>query len=203
MAYSYILKYFGTNFRVCFYINQSLMNAINDHYLVPEQQEGAEKNLQTHITGLTVEDAEDMFVVAKERMLDINNWKKENPFFNAFILADAYGKEVHRPAHTGDYIHIKNGTEAWVHIDAIEYDDYPDINTETIAIRIHPCPAPQIHVDEDPYQINSAVSSTIVVERLDRRLTAFYHGRNETIGGIAQQTDDAWQQLIASFLIFD
>ncbi|MGN6567312.1 MAG: hypothetical protein ACTHJ0_05135 [Flavipsychrobacter sp.] len=180
------------------------MNALNDHYLVPDQQEGIEKNLQSYITALTVEDAEDMFVEAKNKMLDINNWKKENSYFKDFVLKDAHGKEVHRPARKGDFIHIANAAgDSWVHVDAIEYDDYPDINTEAIALRVHPCSAPDLHVNEEPYLINNAVSSTMVIERLDRRLTALYHGRNETIGGTANQADEAWQQLIYNFLLFD
>lgn len=183
------------------------MNAVNDHYLVPEQMKGTEKNLQSYITALTVEDAEDMFVEAKDKMLDINNWKKENSFFSSFILTDSHGKEVHRHAHAGDFIRIANAAGAslynWIHVDAIEYDDYPDINTETIALRIHPSKEPRIKDEEEAYLINSAVSSTIVIERLDRRLTSLYHGRNEIIDGTGNQADEVWQSLINSFLIFE
>lgn len=180
------------------------MNALNDHYLVPDQQEGIEKNLQSFVTALTVEDAEDMFVEAKNRMLDVNGWKEGNSYFKNFVLTDSHGKEVQRLARKGDYIHVLNTAENnWIHVDAIEYDDYPDINTETIALRIHPCSAPDVHINEEPYLMDSAVSSTIVIERLDRRLTAFYHGRNETIGGTANQADEVWQQLIYKFLLFE
>lgn len=77
-----------------------------------------------------IEDAEDLFIVAKERLLDINDWHSGN----RFILTDSHQHKVQRNAHKGDFI-TKSGTptERYI-INKIQYDDYPDINGESITM---------------------------------------------------------------------
>ena len=73
----------------------------------------------------------------------------------------------------------------WAAIDALEYDDYPDLSMETFAMRIRPSGAQN---SQDGSIVNAA-SSTIVIERIGKRLSASYHGRNESS---AYNTDPAW-----------
>ena len=140
-----------------------------DHYLVPEQLHGFEKNIAYKAVVNSIEDAEDWFVDAKERLLDVNNWKKYSIDTGlGFRLIDSHGKILNRKAHKGDHISIDAVTmhmADWVTIEALEYDDYPDADMETFAMRVK--------------SDTGNATSTLVIERKGRNLEASYHGRNQ------------------------
>ena len=160
-----------------------------NHYLVPTQLEGLEKNISHTITTPTTEDAEDWFVDAKERLLDVNNWKKFSGIADVeFKLTDVNGRIVNRRARRGDLIRIDiagrgyefDGGFEWTAIEAIEYDDYPDICMETFAMRLRPSANPMSKNNDvfADFSDNEA-TSTFVIERIGKKLSAYYHGRNE------------------------
>jgi hypothetical protein len=159
-----------------------------NHYLVPSQLDGLEKDITHSIITPTIEDAEDWFVDAKERLMAVNNWKKWTVMTSAeFRLTDSHGNAVNRRARKGDHIRIDlpesfdtAGGFDWVTIEAIEYDDYPDLMTETFAMRLRPSIHPQ---DKKGHEVldssGTEATSTFVIERRGKRLSATYHGRNE------------------------
>jgi len=174
------------------------------HYLVPAQQEGIEKNIEHTVTADTVEEAEDWFVDGKERLLDVNNWKRYSVSLSAeFSLTEQSGRSVDRVARKGDHIRIDipgPGSEAgdgfdWVVIEAIEYDDYPDLDMETIAMRVRPSTNPADTTNENTAHFFTADStSTFVVERRGVKVAAKYYGRNEvpnTDGGVVDKVRNA------------
>lgn len=193
------------------------------HYLVPLHDEGYEKDITYTVTAKTIEDAEDWFVDAKQRLLDINNWEKYAPMLSVeFRLADGHGKGLKRCARKHDHIRIDvpgsvstvAGGFDWATIEAMEYDDYPDESMETFAVRIRPSEHPQFKSDsaEVPEQ---ELSSTFVISRQGKSLFAAYHGRNELIHsytttdslqsndnapGWLGLTDVQWTDLVKSFL---
>ncbi len=148
-----------------------------NHYLVPAQLSGLQKNIEYSIHTHAVEDAEDWFVDAKERLLDVNNWIKYSSIPDIdFHITDGHSEVLKRKAHNKDHIRIdivsrKTGFD-WVAIDALEYDDYPDLSMETFAMRIRPTTSPQNIPDMG---IANAATSTIVIERIGKRLSASYH----------------------------
>jgi hypothetical protein len=77
-----------------------------------------------------IEDAEDLFIVAKERLLDINDWHSDY----GFILTDSNQHKVQRNAHKGDFITKSSLPNEKYIINKIQYDDYPDIAGESITI---------------------------------------------------------------------
>jgi len=161
-----------------------------NHYLVPAQLAGLQKNIEYSIHTDVVEDAEDWFVDAKERLLDVNNWAKYSTISDiGFHLTNVHSQVLNRKAHNKDHIRIdilsKEMGFDWAAIDALEYDDYPDLSMETFAMRIRPSGAQN---SQDGSIVNAA-SSTIVIERIGKRLSASYHGRNESS---AYNTDPAW-----------
>ena len=165
-----------------------------NHYLVPTQIQGLEKNITHSVLVKTKDDADDWFVDAKERLLDVNNWKKYSAIPNMdFRLTDSHGKVLNRKAHSGDHIRIEIQADAtgfdWVTIEAIEYDDYPDTDLETFALRVRPCEHPA-NMNDD-FVINGA-TSTIVIERNGKNLTSSYHGRNQFEGEAADNSISAW-----------
>ncbi|MBA3828909.1 MAG: hypothetical protein H0X33_08230 [Taibaiella sp.] len=174
------------------------MQQFNKHYLVPAQEKGLQKDLHHTVKAEDIEDAEDLFIDAKERLLDVNNWQRSGTVLNAsFILTDINGKDLHRAARKGDYIRIEiqtagtntiNGPD-WLHIEAIEYDDYPDENTESFAVRVRPSTNPQNNDDATAHFFNDIATSTFVIERIGSHVVSSYHGRNESSDTTADEND--------------
>lgn len=86
------------------------------------------------VTTHDIEDAEDLFLLAKDRLLDINEWHHLSANRHSYTLADRNSHKLHRNAHTGDYIISQNNKEEVLHIDSIIYDDFPDMGGESISI---------------------------------------------------------------------
>lgn len=167
------------------------------HYLVPIHTTGTETDISCSIGTESAEEASFVFVDAKNRLLNIEKWATYAGFTQInFVLTDTRSNIVHRTARRTDHIHIvtgpdKNDRDAYV-IDALEYDDYPDYNRETFALRMHPTGG---DAEND--------TATIVIERRRDALMAIYHARNHT------GKDDmlwhgipaaAWSQLMQSIL---
>lgn len=113
----------------------------DSHYTITA---GIGKDIEHYMITNTIEEAEDCFVDAKERLLDVNNWNRYNPVPGiSFRLTDGHGRDVHRRAHKGDHIKIDvpggDGIHCCAVIEAIEYDDYPDLGMEAFTLRLHPC----------------------------------------------------------------
>ncbi len=185
------------------------------HYLVPEQQEGPAKDIFHIGKAASNDDAEDWFVDAKNRMLSINHWNEHAPTFPfAVCLTDVYGKPVNRSAHKGDHIRMDvpdaAGKYGWVSIDAIAYDDYPDEDKETYAIRMHSVSEPGLQGEVAAAFVREDASSTMVIIRTGKQMKVLYHGRNapeellasDLPGANAWQavTDVQWAGLIHSFI---
>jgi hypothetical protein len=167
------------------------------HYLVPDQSQGFEKNIEHSTLLSTTEDAEDGFVGAKERLLDVSNWNKYVVPAVRLQLTDLRKKALHRKAHKGDCINIEvESTWHWVLVEAIEYDDYPDEGRETFAVRLRPITAAMDTMEgNDP--INA--TATIVIDRTCKKLTASYHGRNEAMTWIGL-SDEQWGSLVKGLI---
>ena len=169
------------------------------HYLVPAQQQGAERNIEEQVTAPTAEDAEDWFIDAKENLLMVNNWLPNATGHPVFTLQN-YAGTPGRHARKGDkiIIHIRDASvpnpvdagEA-ITICAIQYDDYPDESRETFALKI------------SYSHTGSEATGTFVIERNGKMLLAKYHSRNET-GDIqaqwAQITDKQLESVLKGFL---
>lgn len=90
----------------------------------------------------SIEDADEYFLVAKDRLLDVNEWNDilaNNK--SIFALTDTHGQKLHRDAHTGDMIRASifdnnQSKDRWLHIDKIQYDNFPDINSEEISMNL-------------------------------------------------------------------
>ncbi|HXS36668.1 MAG TPA: hypothetical protein VN721_08205 [Flavipsychrobacter sp.] len=165
------------------------MNQDEQRYLVPEEDNGMQRNLEYSIVTESKDDAENWFVVAKDRLLDVNKWEKYSSGSSAdFRLMDNHGKEVNRHARTNDLIKIDtpssdpaSGTgHDWVKIEAIEYDDYEDEDVETITMRIRPPKAPVNNSEDIAHFFDDGSASTLVIKRRGKRLAASYNVLNES-----------------------
>lgn len=162
---------------------------------------GAEYTMITN----TIEDAEDGFVDAKERLLDVNNWKRYCRVTGAeFTLKDNHGRAVHRRAHKGDHINMEiPGLEHHCAvIEALEYDDYPDLDMEAFTMRIKPC----MHAGHaNEYEEDERTpEGALVVERRGNHLYAAFHRRNSmditATDNTFGLTDDQWSALLKRFI---
>lgn len=171
-----------------------------------------------------------MFLIAKDRLLDINHWQEiaDGPGAR-FTITDAAGHTLNRKVHQGDYIQIDlpaPGTNAgdgydWVHAESIVYDDYPDENSESIKLQLRPAQAPGNDSHDTAHFFSPASTSTFIIERHGKLLVAYYYGRNEVpnndtgntldnarntlvaLGALAGLSDVQWNNLIKGFLAFD
>ena len=155
---------------------------------IPEQEHGAAKDIKKQIVMETLDDAEDMFLLAKERLLSVNDWKKMIDGNSAhFQLSDTHGEPLHRHAHLGDYIKIDlpgpgsiaGKNKDWVKIEAIAYDDYPDENGESILLQLRPVAAPNTDNEHTAHFLKDEATSTIQIKRWGKIVAAYYYGRNE------------------------
>lgn len=156
--------------------------------ITPKQEEGKQNDLQHIVTLNTIEDAEELFLIGKDRLLDMNNWDKyAGGLSGVFTLTDAHGKELHRKAHKGDYVkimlpapgeHAGQGYD-WVHIEELVYDDFPDENREIIAMTVYPTAAPNGDKEDTSHFFTNKASSTYSIQRDGKEVMATYHGRNE------------------------
>jgi len=144
-------------------------------YIVADRDLDTKKDIAHSLSADTVEDAEDMFVGAKERLLDINNWKKYTPSLTGeFQLTDGHGKELHRKAHKGDHVRISasSAITGWMIVEGIEYDDYPDADIETFTLHLNTSSSPASGTDD----VHNAAPITVLVERRQWKLFVNCHG---------------------------
>lgn len=152
----------------------------------------------------SVEDAEDTFVDAKERMLDVNHWNRYSDIAGAsFALSDSHNRSVSRRAHKGDHVTmmIPGKDDYCVVIDAIEYDDYPDLGMESFTLRLHPC-----HDNEGSDEEYDGSKAILIIERRYKNVFAVFEYRNhageEMAGGEGcfGLTDDEWNGMLKRFV---
>jgi len=183
-----------------------------NHYLVPLHPEGHSKDLEHHVVAYTTEEAEYWFVDVKDRLLDVNSWNKYCPAMSAeFRLTDDHGLGVGRHARKGDLIRMdipgpgseRLGGFEWMRIEAIEYDDYPDMSIETFAIRTRTAQNPMLRKDiNEAKYTDSNVTFTFVIERRGAKVLASYHGRVEQLDNATEPDkwfwlpDEEWESLI-------
>ncbi len=151
-------------------------------------QEGVNKHFEQSIVLDSMDDAEDMFVIAKERLLNVNDWHELGGEMSAsFMLTDKQGKEVHRHAHKGDLVKIKipgPGNAAgdgydWVSVERIRYDDYPDNAAEQLVLELKPAASPLSAENTTAHFFDEHASSIFVLERIKTKLKASYYGVHE------------------------
>ena len=194
---------FGTKFPV--YISNILRM---QYYHTSESHSHTTENVLKHsITATSIEDAEDIFVYAKNSLLSVNNWKQYNPAINtSFELTNNNGYMLHRHAHTGDNIRISapGADTSWIHIDSIVYDDYPDTCSESITVYLVPCDrslnlitGEQVQADLD--SLNHEAIFSFAIERSGLQVHAIYTGGEDlTILPVAQL-----HTLVGGFIDFE
>lgn len=157
--------------------------------IVPPQKEGGKKDIQHTVTAVDDDDARKLFVIARNRLLDINGWDKVcGPVSAKFHLTDADGKDVERTAEKNDFFKIALPAPGpaegkgfdWVQIEAIEDKSDSTGPYESIGLRVRPSSDPtQKNVENVAHFFDSDATSSFIVERRGKTVTASVLGRNE------------------------
>jgi hypothetical protein len=159
-----------------------------ENEIVPQQQEGTKKDIDHSITAQSDEEAVELFNIARNRLVDVNHWHELCGITSAnFTLTDASGKEVNRTAEEGDHFKINlpapgsNEGEGydWVQIESIENKGTANDPAEYIAIKVRPTANPQTPSDEVAHFFKEDSTSSFVVMRDGKTITAAVLGRNE------------------------
>jgi hypothetical protein len=154
--------------------------------IVPPNETGNDSNNEYSIQKNDASTARQLFQIAKQRLLNVNEWHQLTGLATAaFRLTDEKGNKVHRSAQLGDHLKIDipgPGTVTgegndWVQIEAIEENATDD--KEIIAIRVRPTSNPQNNKEDVAHFFSEEASSTFSVIRQANTVTAAVHGRNE------------------------
>lgn len=151
---------------------------------VPPQYTGKQFDLDAKAVLSNEESARSFFELAKRRLLDINHWHEvaEIPV-STFVLTDAYGGEAvkSRPVE-GDKIRIDipgPGPSVGDGYDWVVVEDITEVLDEMCSLTLRPTDNPLKVSEETAHFFKDTATSTLVVERKGREVTARYHGRNE------------------------
>jgi hypothetical protein len=153
---------------------------------IPSQENGRQMDVVDQIVFKSSEEALDFYEVAKERLLDVNQWAKiSNLPSAAFGLCDATGVEVHRHVKVGDHFKINipgpgnsigDGFD-WVKVEFVKEEQID--GADTLSIRVRPAPNPNSNEDATAHFFTDGATSTFQVKRMGKEVTAEVHGRNE------------------------
>lgn len=128
-----------------------------------------------------IEDARDLFLLAKDRLLDVNDWGQHCPGTKEVSLTDRKGHRLHRSAHVDDLARLSfeyepgSPTMIWLHIKAIQYDLFPDIQSESISMLLQSAAPPGTTAEPD----DSLPEETILIKREGEVITAHCNAGNE------------------------
>lgn len=130
-----------------------------------------------HVSFASIEDAEEMFVIAKERMIEVNDWQKHVEGAE-LSLVNGRNERLHRPAHQHDHLLFNDRSRCY--ITHIRYDDFPDEQREKFAIIM----------GKTPEEFPDATLDFMVQRSRDRVEVQITQS-----GGGCSIGDIAWQQL--------
>lgn len=156
--------------------------------IIPEQETGTAKNILHSINIQSNEEAKSLYIKAKTRLYDINNWDKFAGTASAkFTLTDENGNTLTKIPEKNNLFKISipaPGNKVgegydWVRIEVIEEHNDPENNYEFVVITVRPCESPLNNSTKVAHFFSDEATSSFVVQRKDKEVTACVLGRNE------------------------
>lgn len=155
--------------------------------IIPPQREGGKKDFEHKVTAMDLDDARKLFVIARNRLLNVNHWHDVAGFSAKFHLTDQQGNDVERTAEDGDHFRIalpapgpnEGDGEDWVMIEQIEDKSDSQGPYESIAFRVRPAQNPKKGGENVAHFFSEEATSTFLVERREKEVLAAVYGRNE------------------------
>jgi hypothetical protein len=162
------------------------MEKVNPEEVIPKQEFGNESNTEETVEFDNENDSQNFYNIAKERLLNVNNWHQyAGTLSSDFQLTDSAGNEVKRKVQKGDHFKINipapgpvtgDGYD-WVKVDTVE--EVNDGNEQMAAIKVHPATNPTNNNKAVAHFFTDDASSSFIVKRENRKVTAGVYGRNE------------------------
>jgi hypothetical protein len=153
--------------------------------LIPEQRQGKAITAEAKTTFPDAAQARVFYEEAKKRLLYVNNWRNILGKDGAdFQLTNEKGNEVDRLAQKGDHFRIDimgPGSKAGEGYDWVRVEDIKEVNTEdvdSIAIQVRPSSNPQTPNSNVAHFYAEKSTSTFVVTREGKNITASIYDRN-------------------------
>lgn len=195
--------------------------------LLPDNNKGKATDLTRSVSLDTEDAARDCFRRAYKRLLNPPVWHELTRNLGAsFVLTDANGNTADRLAQEQDKIRIDipgpgnaaGGGYDWVTVEKIEDHANPNLSIESFGMTLRAAAAPNHNNGQTAHFFKEGATSTFIIERNDKTVTASYFGRNEVpnthtgsipndvrnalvaIGAFAGLSELQWGALIAAFL---
>ena len=153
---------------------------------IPNQEQGSEMNALEKAKFNSTEEASNFYQVAKQRLLDVNNWDHiSNLPSSTFILCGPDGQPIKRNVQIGDFLKIDipgPGTSTgdgydWVKVEFIE--EKHENGADVLSIRVRPTDNPLSPEQAVAHFFKDAATSTFQVKKIGSEVYAEVHGRNE------------------------
>lgn len=153
--------------------------------IVPTQHTGEEIEAEASVEFDEENEAEKFYLIAKERLLNVNNWHKLAGIISAsFQLTDTSCKEIDRQVQKGDYLKIdipgpgsKEGDGYdWACIE--ELKEVSETNIQSIGFRVRPAKNPSGEKNETAHFYSDESTSNFIVTREGKKITALIIDRN-------------------------
>ena len=163
-------------------------------------------DVEAHVEAAAPEEAHRIFAEAKKRLLDINHWSHISSGISAsFVLTDCRGTIKKCTPQVGDYFRIDipgPGTTAgdgfdWVRIEMIEEEPGYLGTKESVVMRVRPGPQPE-NKKQTAHFFDPDATSSFIVKREGRRISAEVHGRNEKPNTESGNPIDALRNAVVS-----
>jgi hypothetical protein len=155
-------------------------------HAIPNQEQGSEMNAVEKVSFDHAEQASEFYLVAKQRLLDVNNWDKiSNLPSSTFILCGPDGHHIDRNVQVGDFLKIDipgPGTSTgegydWVKVEFME--EQHENGADIMNIRVRPTDNPLSPEEAVAHFFKDAATSTFQVKKIGNEVFAEVHGRNE------------------------
>jgi len=172
---------------------------------IPTQKKGAHFDIRENRLIEERPEAILQYEYAKERLLDVTHWGDyAHEASDGFILTDALGNVILRPAAEGDHIKIHlpgprsaSGDGAdWVVIEKIMEERNKMLDEIFSAMTVRPCPNPHMGEKTVAHFYDDRSTNTFLVCRHKIELIVSIHGRNELVN-----TDTSWLDYLRNLLV--
>lgn len=153
--------------------------------IVPLQHTGDDMTLTAAVELNNTEDAKQFYGIAKQRLLNVNNWQQIAGLVSAsFQLVDNAGKEIERTARKGDFFKIDipgPGSKAGDGYDWVKLEELTEVehdNVQSIGLRVRPCSNPVGQGDDTAHFYSENATSNFIVTREHNKIYALIIDRN-------------------------
>lgn len=172
---------------------------------IPHQDIGNKVDTEESISANDVQEAQQIFKLAADRLLNVNGWGEiSGPLSAKFFLTDGSGRVIKGPAQPGHHFKIDipgpgpssgKGFD-WVKVEALDDERNPGGNEESVTLRVRPSPDPEKFSGDTAHFFKDYATSSFRVERIGNKVTASVHGRNEIPNTDAEQAGDKIRNVV-------